>query len=248
MKAPSISVIISTYNSPKWLEKVLIGYNHQTLENFEIVIADSGTHAIPKSLIEKLEAQATFKIKHLRHKDQDSQKSSLLNKALAACLGDYIIMSGGNCIPRSDFIEVHFKEREAGYFLLGGNYKLPIAVSKAISEEDIINGSCFSLKWLKAKGLGSSFKNHQILANSFTSSILNSLSSNLKSWNKHNASGWKSDILTVCEGNQNDNQIKKLGERLLNNGIKAKQIKYTAVCLCLEQSLDYKEKVSVEEK
>ena len=34
------SVILSTYNSVEWLEKVLWGYSAQTYTDFEIVIAD----------------------------------------------------------------------------------------------------------------------------------------------------------------------------------------------------------------
>jgi len=37
------SVILSTYNSPSWLEKVLTGYNNQTYRSFEVVIADDGS-------------------------------------------------------------------------------------------------------------------------------------------------------------------------------------------------------------
>lgn len=35
-----LSVIISTYNQPQWLEKVLYGYLQQTYKDFEVVIAD----------------------------------------------------------------------------------------------------------------------------------------------------------------------------------------------------------------
>ena len=37
------SIIISTYNSPQWLEKVLYGYQNQTYRNFEVLIADDGS-------------------------------------------------------------------------------------------------------------------------------------------------------------------------------------------------------------
>ena len=40
---PSISVIISTYNKPHFLEKVLTGYLYQSFKDFEIIIADDGS-------------------------------------------------------------------------------------------------------------------------------------------------------------------------------------------------------------
>lgn len=43
LKAPEISVIISTYNSPRWLELVLWGYFLQKCNRyFEIIVADDG--------------------------------------------------------------------------------------------------------------------------------------------------------------------------------------------------------------
>ncbi len=38
-----ISVIISTYNQPQWLENVVWGYTVQTHRDFELVIADDGS-------------------------------------------------------------------------------------------------------------------------------------------------------------------------------------------------------------
>ena len=55
-----ISVIMSTYNSVQWLEKVLWGFSIQTTTDFEIIIADDGSKAETK---EKIEA-AKKKFKH----------------------------------------------------------------------------------------------------------------------------------------------------------------------------------------
>ncbi len=38
-----MSVILSTYNAPQWLEKVIWGYAVQTHQDFELVIADDGS-------------------------------------------------------------------------------------------------------------------------------------------------------------------------------------------------------------
>ena len=54
------SIIISTYNSPKWLEKVLIGYNNQSYQFFEIVIADDGSGQEIFDIIELLQCNVFF--------------------------------------------------------------------------------------------------------------------------------------------------------------------------------------------
>ena len=52
-----ISVIISTYNSPEWLAKVLYGYNAQTFRNFEVIIADDGSDERTKKCIDELQKE-----------------------------------------------------------------------------------------------------------------------------------------------------------------------------------------------
>lgn len=48
---PKVSVIISTYNKPHFLEKVLTGYSNQTFQDFEILIADDGSNSGTKPLL-----------------------------------------------------------------------------------------------------------------------------------------------------------------------------------------------------
>ena len=45
------SVILSTYNSTEWLEKVLVGFSVQTEKDFELIIADDGSTNETKNII-----------------------------------------------------------------------------------------------------------------------------------------------------------------------------------------------------
>lgn len=243
------SIIISTYNSPEWLEKVLIGYNNQTYRQFEIVIADDGSNQETIDLIAKINNEVFYNIVHVWHEDNGFQKSQILNKAIVKCSTPYIIMSDGDCIPRTDFVEVHVKEREKGYFLSGGYFMLPMDISKSISNENIMAGDCFDVKWLKSEGLKSSFKNNKLNSKGFKSWFLNTITPTNASWNGHNASGWKEDILEINgfdERMQYGGQDRELGERLMNLGIKSKQIRYSAICVHLDHKRGYKNKESIE--
>ncbi|RZW41417.1 MAG: glycosyltransferase, partial [Flavobacteriaceae bacterium] len=131
--SPKISVIISTYNSEEWLEKVLWSYQAQTFKDFEVVIADDGSKQPTFQLIEDLKPKLSYPIKHVWHEDKGFQKSQILNKAIVACKADYILMSDGDCLARADFIDVHMNNREKGYFLSGGYFMLPMDISKLIT-------------------------------------------------------------------------------------------------------------------
>lgn len=242
------SIIISTYNSPDWLSKVLHGYNNQTYRQFEVIIADDGSNQDTIDLIEKIQSEVFYTIIHVWHEDHGFQKSQILNKAIVKCTTPYIMMSDGDCIPRADFVEQHVKFREIGYFLSGGYFMLPMETSLAITNEDIYNGNCFNISWLKNHGLKSSFKTNKLTAMGFISWLLNNVTPTNASWNGHNASGWKEDIMAINgfdERMQYGGQDRELGERLMNFGIKSKQVRYSAICVHLDHKRGYKNEESI---
>ncbi|MGO3707623.1 MAG: glycosyltransferase family 2 protein [Mesonia hippocampi] len=247
-KKISISIIISTYNAEEWLRKVLIGYQVQTYTDFELVIADDGSSKGTFELIAEMQKQVDYPIQHVWQEDDGFQKSRILNKAIVASKSDYLLMSDGDCIPRKDFVETHIAYREKGYFLSGGYFMLPMDISKAITAEDIKKQRCFDVNWLREKGLKKSFKNKKLTAKGVQKKLLNKLTPTNASWNGHNASGWKADILRVNgfdERMQYGGQDRELGERLFNAGIKSKQIRYSAVCIHLDHPRGYKTPESI---
>ncbi|MFD2585806.1 glycosyltransferase family 2 protein [Croceitalea marina] len=248
MEAPKISVIISTYNAEEWLEKVLWGFNCQTFKNFEVVIADDGSGPKTKELLEEIEKKVFYNIVHVWQEDDGFQKSRILNKSVAACNAEYIIMTDGDCIPREDFVHVHYINKQKGYFISGGYYMLPMNISKMITLEDIEQQKCFQINWLKEKGIPKTFKNNKLIAKGILSKLLNTVTPTNASWNGHNSSGWKKDILNVNgfdERMQYGGQDRELGERLFNFGLKSKQLRYSAVCVHLDHKRGYKTPESI---
>jgi glycosyltransferase involved in cell wall biosynthesis len=248
MDQPKISVIVSTYNSEEWLKKVLWGFNCQLFKEFELVIADDGSGPATKSLIDQMREEVFFPIQHIWQEDEGFQKSRILNKAVSACQADYIIMTDGDCIPREDFTEVHYINKEEGFFISGGYYMLPMNISEMIGLEDIQTQRCFDIQWLKEKGIPKTFKNNKLTAKGFISKLLNTITPTNASWNGHNSSGWKADIEKVNgfdERMQYGGQDRELGERLFNTGILSKQLRYSAVCVHLDHKRGYKTPESI---
>jgi len=236
------SVIFSTYNSEDWLEKTIIGFSEQTFKDFEIIIADDGSREATRELIDRLRKEISIPIIHVWQEDNGFQKSQILNKAIIASTSDYLIFTDGDCIPRKDFMEVHYKNRKEGYFLSGGYFKLPMDISKAITKDDIFHQRCFDLQWLKSKGLKRNFKNIKFITTGLLCKALNFVTPTNASWNGHNSSGWKKDLVAVNGFNQEmqyGGQDRELGERLFNKGLKSKQIRYSAICVHLDHKRGY---------
>lgn len=238
-----VSVIMTTYNSPLWLEKVLWGYSVQTHGDFEIIIADDGSGPETSDLIERMRRETGLTIRHIWQEDDGFRKCRILNKAIAATDSEYLVFTDGDCIPRWDFIAVHVTEADSGRFLSGGYHKLPMETSEAISTDDILSGRCFDLKWLKAHGLKASYKNSKLTANARRARIFNRLTPTKCNFKGSNASAWRADILRV---NGFDERMawggldREIGVRLVNAGIKPKHVRYNAIVIHLDHKRGYK--------
>jgi len=237
-----ITVILSTYNNPEWLQKTLWGYGAQTHEDFDIVIADDGSGDETKQLIEKFSAESNLKITHCWHPDNGFQKCQILNLATIAATGDYLIFTDGDCIPLPNFVEVHATHAEKGHFISGGYCKLPMELSKLISKEDINSGRAFDSTWLKKHGLTSFSSRLKISTSSPWDKLADNLTTTKPTWNGCNASTWKADIFFVNGHNeemQYGGEDREMGERLFNLGHKAKQLRHRAVLIHLDHARAY---------
>ncbi len=250
MKNIRISVIISTYNSPLWLEKVLWGFECQTYKDFEVIIADDGSGETTEKLISQFKHSKTMDIIHVWHEDNGFQKCQILNKALLAATSEYLIFTDGDCIPRNDFIEQHIASAQNGFFLSGGAVRLPMETSNLIKQENIISGDAFNLSWLIKHGLPKKyFKNLKLISSSYITNLLNKLTPSSATWNGGNSSGWKEDLISINgfdERMEYGGEDRELGERLFNKGLKSKQIRYSAICIHLDHQRSYKTNEALE--
>ncbi|MDQ7730915.1 glycosyltransferase family 2 protein [Halomonas sp. SpR8] len=237
-----LSVILSTYNSPEWLEKVLWGYSVQSYNNFELIIADDGSTSETRYLIDRMREEAGLTIKHVWQEDNGFQKCRILNKAIIESTSEYLVFSDGDCIPRQDFLNVHATEALPGYYLSGGYHKLPMVTSEAITKEDVLSERCFDLKWLKAHGLSFSYKNSKLTATSRQAKLFNTLTPTRCRFKGSNGSAWKKDVLSVNGFDETlayGGEDREFGVRLVNLGIKPKHVRYNAIVIHLDHARGY---------
>lgn len=237
-----LSVIITTYNSEEWLVKVLEGYCNQIEKDFEVVIADDGSTEKTKEVIASFSSKFKYPIIHVWQPDEGFQKCKILNKAVLKTTTDYLLFTDGDCIPRKDFIAQHLKYKEEGYFLSGGYFKLPLSISKLISFENIRKQDCFSIRWLTKNGLKYSFKLSKLTKINLFAQFMNWITPTKKTFNGHNTSCFKKDLLAVNGFNEDmkyGGLDRELGERLFNLGILSKQIRYSAICIHLDHERGY---------
>ena len=205
---PSVSVILSTYNSPAQLEKVLWGYHEQRHKDYQLVIADDGSSYETRKLIESFKKSSPINIEHVWHEDNGCQKSMILNKAIVRAGGDYLIFSEGDCVPRNDFVQTHRQIAKPGHFLSGGHTKLPTCCSQNVGINEIMSGLAFCIFWLTQNGYPDTAKKLRITAKGGWAKMLDLLVPSREEWNGHNSSGWKRDLLRV---NGFDERMRHIG-------------------------------------
>lgn len=243
MSTVKISVIVSTYDSPAWLEKVLWGYRIQDCTPAEIIVADDGSGPETALVIERHRRVSRVPVVHAWQPHEGFRKCRILNQAIAAAAGDYLIFSDGDCIPRRDFVATHVRLARRRCGLSGGCIRLPLAASRAITEADIFSGRCMEESWIRVNG-GFSWRGLlKVRASaSGVGGVVDHLTPTRPSFNGHNASVWRDDALGVNgfdERMEYGGLDREFGERLTNRGVRFLHVRHRAVCLHLHHERPY---------
>lgn len=240
---PDVTVIISTYNQPDWLRLVLHSYETQLFENFEIILADDGSNRETQGVVEAFQQTSNLRITHLWQEDQGFRKTKILNKAIEKAAADYLIFTDGDCLAKNDFIRFHLSERAEKSALSGGYVKLTERVSRIITKEHILKQECFNKDWLLANGQPNSFKLLKLTRSKRMALFLNKITTTKATFDGMNVSCWKEDILAVKgfdERMEYGGEDREVGERMMYNGVKFKQIRYGSSGLHLYHERPYK--------
>jgi glycosyltransferase involved in cell wall biosynthesis len=238
-----LSVIVTTYNHPRWLERVLWGYAAQTYRDFELLVADDGSDAPTVELIERMRAELPFPVRHVWHPKQGFRKCTILNAAIAQAQGPYCFFTDGDCIPRADLLAVHVAAARPGRFGSGGYLKLPMGTSEAITRDDIRTGRATDARWLRAHGTPWSRQLQRLAWGPRVATLLDHLTPTGATFNGHNAGVWRDDLIRV---NGFDERLewggldRELGERLEHAGVRGMQLRHRALVVHLDHGRGYK--------
>lgn len=237
------SVILTTYDQPRALELVLWGYAHQDVQDFEILVADDGSGADTGEVIERMGDRSDLSVRRIWHEDRGFRKTEILNQAVVAATGDYLIFSDADCVPRHDFVATHLRHARRSSFLSGGYLKLSRGISEAVTPEDIRTGRVFSASWLRSRGWGAGRRRWRLTRSQGLAAMMDRVTPTRPTWNGHNASTWKTAVVAV-NGFDMDMGYggldRAMGERLVNAGFSGRQIRHRAPCVHLWHPRPYR--------
>jgi glycosyltransferase involved in cell wall biosynthesis len=112
-------LLISTYEQPVSLAKVLRGVALQDRWPDEVFITDDGSGEETRTVIEAWRKRARVPVHHVWHPHDGFRKTKLLNQAVAAAKGEYLVFLDGDCVPHPKFIADHERLAEKGFWVQG---------------------------------------------------------------------------------------------------------------------------------
>jgi len=115
----TLSMIISTYQRPLALAKVLAGVAQQTRPADEVLIADDGSDNATREVLQNWGPGLKSQLKHVWQSHEGFRKAIVLNKAVNLAKGDYLVFLDGDCVPERHFLADHEELIERGFWVQG---------------------------------------------------------------------------------------------------------------------------------
>jgi glycosyltransferase involved in cell wall biosynthesis len=239
-----LSVIVSTYDKPHDLERVLHGYAAQLDRDFELLVADDGSGPETAETIGRVRREAGLSITHVWHQDRGFRKSEIMNRAIVASAGDYLLFTDGDSIPRADLVAVHCALARPGAYLGGGYLKLSPEASNAITVDDVRAARFVDLRWLRANGWRPGRRALRLVRSPALAAALDRLTPTAPLFAGNNASVWR-DAMFAANGFDMEMGYggldRAVGYRLVNLGVRGIQVRHRAVCMHLHHQRPYKD-------
>lgn len=232
--APTVSVIVLTYNWPGALVRVLDSLARQTQLPLEVIVADDGSGAETADVIARAAKTFPVPLRHVWHEDHGFRAARARNRGIAASHGDYIVLLDGDMIVHPQFIADHLMLAQRGYFLQGGRLK----ANHAESERLLAGGKPAFAPWVRANF-------HEFDGTRRLYAFRCAPLARWKAKSRHggrvmscNMSFWRDDLIKV---NGFDEQMegygaedRELAARMENAGFRRRQLKWAALAMHLE--------------
>jgi glycosyltransferase involved in cell wall biosynthesis len=152
--ADLISVIVTTYNREDALAAVLRSLARQSDRDFEVIIADDGSGPLTKAVVDKCRTQIGVPLHHVWHEDKGFRAAGIRNRAILRSSGRYCVFLDGDCVARTDFVAVHRRLAEPGWFVAGNRLLLSEHATAKVLRENLGPENWTAFDWIAGRVAG----------------------------------------------------------------------------------------------
>ncbi|MGH1359177.1 MAG: glycosyltransferase [Burkholderiaceae bacterium] len=114
-----VSVLVSTFNRPRALARVLDALASQTVAPLEVVVADDGSQPETAALVEQVKQHFPVPLIHAWQEDHGFRLSAVRNLAVSRSSGDWLHFLDGDCVAQTSLVERVCELAEPGWMLAG---------------------------------------------------------------------------------------------------------------------------------
>jgi len=225
----STSLIIATYNWREALAVMLASVRAQDELPDELVIADDGSRPETGDYLASESRSFPVPLHHVWHEDCGFRLGTIRNKAMARARGDYLIQLDGDLVLHQAFVRSHKRFAAAGWYVQGSRAMLDAATT----------ARCLASGGLDLGPLTRGVRNRaNALYAPFLARFVRGPTDPLTRTRGANMAFWRDDVIRV---NGYDEDIQgwgredsELAARLLNVGIRRRNLKFAAVAWHLD--------------
>jgi glycosyltransferase involved in cell wall biosynthesis len=225
---PTIALIINTFNQPDYLGRVLAGVSRQTRAPDEVLLADDGSGEETRRVFAEWAAAQRFRCEHVWQKNEGFRRSRILNQAVAAARGEYIVFLDGDSVPHPCFIADHGALAEKGVFIQGHRALIERKAAEQFGRGDFAADRFAALRSGQLRGWANAF--HWPFP-------LKSFRADLRGIRGCNLGIWRGDLVRVNGYNEAftgwGREDADLATRLMNSGVRRRNARGWALCFHL---------------
>lgn len=135
-----VSLIVATYERPKFLELCLLSLTRQSFTDFEALVCEDGSGPETKEVVERIRRESGLEIQHFFQPHEGQRKSRIMNEGIRHARGEYLVWLDGDCIAHRDYVKNHWFERAPKSFLAGRRVVLGENFTKTVTRVDVASG------------------------------------------------------------------------------------------------------------
>ncbi|HYF58847.1 MAG TPA: glycosyltransferase [Burkholderiaceae bacterium] len=236
-----ISVVVSAYNNWHALDRTLLGFRCQSLAPVELWVAEDSEFDEVAATVAKHRALAPWPIRHVTQANRGYRKPIMMNRAFRDAVGEFVVFTDADCVPRADLLAAYARLARPGVFLAGGSHlSIPEAFHRErLTDEMVVSQRLFDAGWLREQGI--ELSRWRLTRSRPLARTLDLLTAR-NSLNGANTGAWRADLLRVGGYDESmgyGGEDRNLGYRLNNAGVRGVRARHSLVWVHLDHPRGY---------
>ena len=143
MSAPDVAVLVSSYQRPQHLLRVLHSIDCQVGVDggFEVVVTDDGSTDETQQVVKQFAQRAVYPVRFTTHPHEGFQLARCRNDGVRASTAPYLLFLDGDCMIPPDHLQQHLAHRKSGVAHAGFCVRLDESTSEQIDVPAVRSGA-----------------------------------------------------------------------------------------------------------